>query len=166
MTHIAAIAAMGRNRELGMRGELLWRIPDDMKRLKTLTMGHPLVMGRKTFDAIIATRGTPLPGRTHIVLTRDGAWTHDGAAAAHSIDEAIALAQRAEGGERVFIFGGAEIYTAALPQTDMLYLTLIDDEKEADAFFPPYKDDFVEVRREERDADGLRYAWVEMARKV
>jgi dihydrofolate reductase len=166
MARISAIAAIGRNRELGKAGELLWRIPDDMKRLKALTMGHPLVMGRKTFDSIITALGKPLPGRIHIVMTRDTSWRHDGAIAAHSIEEALHVARSQEGGECVFIFGGAEIYKAALPYTDTLYLTLIDDEKEADAFFPPYEGDFTEVEREERETEGQRYAWVEMRRAV
>lgn len=162
---VAAIAAIGRNRELGKDNELLWRIPDDMKRLRMLTSGHPLVMGRKTFDSIIAATGQPLPNRTHVVLTRDSEWVHDGALTAHSIEEAIQIAQKSPGGEQVFIFGGAQIYEAALPFTTKLYLTLIDDEREADAFFPDYEQEFTRITFEEvREWEGIQYRWVDMER--
>ena len=157
------IAAIGRNRELGKGNELLWRIPEDLKRVRTLTTGHPLVMGRKTFDSIIAAVGKPLPNRTSIVITRDTVWKHEGVVVAHSIEEGIEAAKNATGGEEVFIFGGAQIYTEALPFADKLYLTLIDDEKEADSFFPPYESEFTKVVFEEnREHEGLKYRWVDL----
>ncbi|MEK7509697.1 MAG: dihydrofolate reductase [Patescibacteria group bacterium] len=163
---ISMIAAIGRNRELGKGNELLWRIPDDLKRVRTLTMGHPLVMGRKTFDSIIAVTGKPLPGRTSVVVTRDSDWHHEGAVVAHSIEEGIEAAKKAPGSEEIFIFGGAQIYTEALPYADKLYLTLIDDTKEADSHFPPYEDQFTKVVFEEsREYEGLKYRWVDLERR-
>lgn len=165
MSRVSMIAAIGRNRELGKGNELLWRIPDDLKRVRTLTAGHPLVMGRKTFDSIISAVGKPLPGRTSVVVTRDLAWQYDGAIVTHSIEEGIEAAKKAPGGEEVFIFGGAQIYTEALPMADKLYLTLIDDEKEADSFFPSYESEFAKVVFEElREYEGLKYRWVDLER--
>jgi len=159
------IAAIGKNRELGVRNELLWRIPDDLKRVRALTMGHPLVMGRKTFDSIIAMVGKPLPGRTSVVVTRDMDWKHEGAVVAHSIEEGIEAAKQAPGGKEVFIFGGAQIYAEALPLADKLYLTLIDDSKEGDSFFPPYEDEFTKtVANEAREHEGLKYRWIDLER--
>lgn len=166
------IAAIGRNRELGKGNELLWRIPDDMKRLRQLTLGHPLVMGRKTFDSIIAAVGKPLPKRTHIVVTRNPAscqgdtltWG-DEVRFVGSIEEGMELAKKSAGGEEVFIFGGAQIYELALPYADRLYLTLIDDEKEADTFFPEYENQFSKIVFEEaREHEGLKYRWVDLER--
>ncbi len=160
---VIAIAAIGRNRVLGKDNELLWRIPDDMKRLRDVTSGHPLIMGRKTFDSIIAAVGKPLPNRPHIVITRDEAWAHDGAITVHAIEEAISRAKDLDQ-EKIFIFGGAQIYAAALPYTDILMLTLIDDEKDGDAYFPEYEEFTKELFREDRESDGLKYSWVDLAR--
>jgi len=118
------IAAVGRNRELGRGNELLWHIPEDLKRFKALTLGHPVIMGRKTFESI----GKPLPGRTNLVVSRS----------ALSLEDALAQAKKLDK-EEVFIIGGAQIYEQALPYADRLYLTLIEDTKEADAFFPEYE---------------------------
>ncbi len=159
------IAAIGRNRELGKGNELLWRIPDDLKRVRQLTTGHPLVMGRKTFDSIIAAVGKPLPGRTSVVVTRDDTWEHEGAVVAHSIEEGIEIAKKVPGGEEVFIFGGAQIYAEALPCADKLYLTLIDDTKDADSFFPAYEEEFTNIIAEEaREHEGLKYRWLDLER--
>ncbi len=164
---IRAIAAIGRNRELGKGNELLWRIPDDLKRVRTLTMGHPLIMGRKTYDSIIAAVGKPLPGRTSIVITRSlekevGDFT---TRYSRSIEEALSLAQQAPGADEIFIFGGAQIYALALPFTEELDLTLIDDTKDADSFFPEYENEFPRVVSEEvREHEGLRYRWIDLKR--
>lgn len=160
---VIAIAAIGTNRVLGKNNELLWRIPDDMKRLREQTSGHPLIMGRKTFDSIIASVGKPLSNRTHIVVTRDDGWSHAGAVVAHSISDAITKAKSLDQ-EKVFIFGGAQIYQAALPYTDVLMLTLINDEKEGDAYFPDFSEFTKEVFREDREFDGLEYSWVDLTR--
>lgn len=160
---VIAIAAIGTNRVLGKDNELLWRIPDDMKRLREVTSGHPLIMGRKTFDSIIAAVGKPLPNRPHIVVTRDASWTHEGAIVAHSIEDAISRAKDLDR-QKVFIFGGAQIYTAALPYTDMLMLTIIDDAKEGDAYFPAFDEFSKIIFREDREHEGLQYSWVDLTR--
>lgn len=156
------VAAIGQKRELGYKGGLLWRLPEDLKRFKALTMGHPVVMGRKTFDSIVGMLGKPLPGRTNIVITRDQAWAHEGAVTAHSLEEALAKARELDQDE-VFVIGGAQIYAAALPHTDRLYLTLIDDEKEADAYFPAYEHLFTKALNEElREENGIKFIWKDL----
>lgn len=166
MSRVSAIAAIGRNRELGKGNELLWRIPDDLKRFKELTLGHPIIMGRKTFESIVAVLGKPLPGRTNIVVTRNSQkYQGDTLIFAGSAEEAIEKAREAPGGEEVFIGGGGQIYAEALPFTDKLYLTLIDDEKEGDSFFPAYEEQFKKVVFEEvREYQGLGYRWVDLER--
>lgn len=175
MPRVSAIAAIGRNRELGKGNELLWRIPDDLRRFKELTLGHPVIMGRKTFESIVASIGKPLPERPNIVVTRNSLAVHRGATLTKnkdlrcpyfvgSIEEAIERARELD--ERdVFIGGGAQIYEAALPYTDRLCLTLIDDEKEADSFFPAYEDVFTKIVADEmREYERLRYRWVDLER--
>jgi len=159
---ISAIAAIGRNRELGTKNQLSWRISDDFKRVKELTMGHPLIMGRKTYESI----GRPLPGRTNILVTRDQSYIAEGCVVVTSIENALEEARKVEDKE-IFIFGGAEIYKLVLPFTDHLYLTLIDDEDpSADAYFPDYTEQFKEtVRHGVREHEGLKYEWVEFERK-
>lgn len=155
---VSMIAAIGRDRGLGYQGQLLWRIPEDLKRFKALTTGHPVIMGRTTFDSI----GRPLPNRTNIVVTRNADWSHEGVTVAHSLEEALEKAREA-GPSEIFIIGGAQIYAEALPYSNKLYLTLIDDQKPADVFFPEYKDFTKEVFREEHGApDGLKYTWVDL----
>lgn len=160
---IAAIAAIGRKRELGKGNELLWRIPDDLKRFKELTSGHPVILGRKTFESIVGYIGKPLPNRQNIVVTRDASWSYEGVITASTIEEAIEKAKALDA-EVVFVGGGAQMYEAALPYTDTLYLTRIDDEKEADSFFPAYEQDFKMTKEEEREYEGLRYSWVDLER--
>jgi len=159
---ISAIAAIGKNRELGTKNQLSWRIPDDFKRVKELTMGHPIIMGRKTYESI----GRPLPGRTNIIVTRDQSYTAEGCLIVNSIEEALNEARQVEQKE-IFIFGGAEIYKLALPYTNHLYLTLIDaEDNEADAYFPEYQDAFNETGRHGmREYEGLNYEWVDFDRK-
>lgn len=164
MAIISAIAAIGKNRELGKGNELLWHIPDDLKRFKLLTSGHPVIMGRKTFESIFARLGQPLPNRTNIVLSRDPMWDREDVIVVHSMESAIEKGKKLDEKE-IFIMGGAEIYQAALPFTDRLRLTLIEDEMEADSFFPEYKNIFItEVFKETREWNGLRYTWVDLER--
>ena len=145
---VSIIAALGKNRAIGKGNMLLWRIPDDLKRFKALTIGHPIIMGRKTFESI----GKPLPGRTNFVVSRSSL----------SLEDAIAQAKKLDA-EEIFIIGGAHIYDAALPYTDRLYLTIIDDTKEADAYFPAYENLFTKKLSEEvREHEGLKYRWVNL----
>jgi dihydrofolate reductase len=163
---IVAVVAIGRNRELGVGNKLLWHIPDDLKRFKALTKGHPIIMGRKTFESIVGYVGGPLPDRTNIVVTRDSNYAFDGAIVAHSLEEAIEIAKKAPGAEEIHIGGGAELYKQALPVIDKLYLTLIDAEaSEADAFFPEYADQFTKKTFEEsHEWNGLKYTWMNLTR--
>jgi len=121
-------------------------------------------MGRKTFESIIASLGKPLPGRTNIVVTR-GAWNHEGVITATSIEEAIEKAKEAPGGEEIIIGGGGEIYRQALPLVDKLHLTLIEDNKEGDSYFPEYEKEFTKMVFEEaREHEGLKYHWIDLER--
>ena len=153
---ISVIAAIGKNRELGKENGLIWRIKADLARVKALTMGHPLIMGRKTYESI----GRPLPGRTTIIVSRN-ANPVEGCIVASSLADALTKAHALDS-EEIFIFGGAQIYAQALPVTDRLYLTCIDAEAPAaDTFFPEYAETFQkEISREEHVQDGLRYTWV------
>lgn len=161
---ICVVAAIGRNRELGYRDKLLWHIPDDLKRFKALTKGHPIIMGRKTFESIFGYLGKPLPERTNIVVTRDASWSYPGVVVCSSLDEAIERASALDS-EEVHIGGGAQIYEQVLPRVDRLYLTVIDDTKEADTFFPSYEKEFTKVINEQaREWEGLKYRWTDLER--
>lgn len=161
---VSAIAALGKNRVLGKGNDLLWKIPADLKRFRELTEHHPLILGRKTFDSIVAIRGAALPNRTNIVVTHDAKWSYPGALRAGSIEEALTLA-RAHPTDEIFIGGGEQIYTAALPYTDRLYLTLVEDEKEGDVFFPPYEDIFTRVIHEQAGThEALSYRFITLER--
>ena len=162
---VGAVVAIGKNRELGRAGKLLWHIPDDLKRFRDLTLGHPLIMGRKTFESILGYRGAPLPKRTNIVITRNPNWKYEGVVAVHSLDEALKKARELDSRE-IHIGGGAEIYTEALPFIDKLYLTLIDAEGEADTFFPLYEHLFTKkVFEEEHEWNGIKYTFVDLVRQ-
>ena len=151
---VSLVAAVARDGGIGHRGELLVRIPDDLRRLKAITLGHPVVMGRRTWQSI----GRPLPGRRNIVVTRDPSLRPEGAETAASLEQALALAGDAP---IVHVLGGAELYALALPLADELQLTEIDAAFPADTFFPAWdRSRFELVAREPREtADGLRYAF-------
>lgn len=156
---VSIIAAVGQNRELGKKNGLIWRIPADLKRVKELTMGHPLIMGWNTYMSI----GHPLPGRTNIVIS----WNTDeipGCTVCASLDEALTIAHGIDV-EEIFIFGGASVYTEALPFVDRLYLTRIEaTDADADAFFPDYSA-FKKVVPEENYLDHLPpYSWITLER--
>jgi dihydrofolate reductase len=133
---ISFIVAMDEARGIGKGGRLPWRQSADLKRFKALTMGHHLVMGRKTFETI----GRPLPGRTMIVITRNPDYRPVGALVVHSIQAALALAE-ARGETEVFIIGGGEIFTQAFALAERIYLTRVHAISEADVFFPPFEGD-------------------------
>lgn len=163
---VVIVAGIGeRTLAIGKGNQILFHVPDDLKRFRELSMGHPVIMGRKTFESIVALLKKPLPGRTNIVVTRDENYSHEGALTAHSLEDALEIATR-ENPKEIHIGGGAEMYKMALPFVDKLYLTLFDDDREGDSFFPDYKNDFVEVARHGlRDHDGLKYEWVDFERK-
>lgn len=159
---VVIVAAMSRqNRAIGKDNELLWHIPADLKRFKELTLGHPIIMGRKTFESIIKILGKPLPGRTNIIVTRNPEYAVAGAIMAGSLEAAFAIAER-ENPTEIHIGGGAELYTAALPYTDKLHLTYVDSEATGDTFFPDFSKDFVETKRYPKaEHEGLTYEWVD-----
>jgi dihydrofolate reductase len=147
---ISLIAALARNRVIGRGNAMPWHLPADLKRFKALTLGHPVIMGRKTWDSILAALGKPLPGRASIVISRSSGKDFPGATVTHSMPAAIAAAGVvANAADEVFVIGGAEIYALALPFADRLYLTEIHADVEGDAWFPQYSAAaFVEATRE------------------
>ena len=161
---ISLVAAVARGGVIGRDNSIPWRIPEDVARFREMTMGHPVVMGRKTWDSIPA-RFRPLPGRRNVVVTRNGKWYGDGAERAGSLEEALDLVTDAP---EVFVIGGAEIYAAALPFADELQLTEIDAEIEGDTLFPPIDGTvFEEVEREPHASEnGPTFAFVRYARRA
>ncbi|GAA0726134.1 dihydrofolate reductase [Sphingomonas japonica] len=152
--------ARATNGVIGLGGRLPWHIPADLKRFKALTMGKPLVMGRKTFESFPA----PLPGRRHIVLTRDPDWHADGAEVAHDPDAAIALAS---GASEIAVIGGAEIFALLLPRADRIELTEVHASPPGDAVVPAFEPvEWREAFREEHaaDADTPGFAFVTLQR--
>lgn len=146
------IVAMSENRVIGRDGDLPWRLPDDLKRFKALTMGHHMLMGRRTYESI----GRPLPGRTTIVLTRDPEWRAEGVLRAHSLEAALKLAAPPESTESSgpFIVGGGELYQQALPLVNRMYLTLVHATVEGDAYFPDFdRGDWETIAEERHEAD-------------
>ena len=157
-SRVTLIAAVARNGVIGADGDLPWRIPEDFAFFKRTTMGHPLVMGRATFDSI----GRPLPGRRSIVITRTRNWRHDGVQVAGSMPVALDLASSGRGGEEIFVIGGGQIYRLAMPLADRLLITEVDLEPEGDVTFPDIDPEtWVEASRDERAG----FAFVEYRRR-
>ena len=142
--------ARARNGVIGRDGRLPWHLPADLKRFKAQTMGKPMLMGRKTFESF----PSPLPGRRHIVLTRDASWQRDGAEVATSVEAALELA----GSGDIAVIGGAEIFALLLAQADRIDLTEVHLSPEGDATVPPFGPEWRETAREDHAADGDRPA--------
>ena len=157
---IFLVVAVARNGVIGAGGTMPWHIPADFRRVKTLTMGKPLVMGRKTFDSLPGV----LPGRRHIVITRDRKWSAEGAETAHSLAEALVLANA----PHIVIFGGAAIYAEALPRAHRIELTEIHADIPGDTHMPPLGEGWRETAREEHPAADGRpaYAFVTLIRDL
>ena len=154
---ISLIVAMTDERVIGKNNALPWHLSEDLKRFKQITMGHPIVMGRKTFQSI----GRPLPGRQNIVITRDKNFHADGVTVVHDLCEAFASATQDQ--SEIFVIGGAEIFAAALPLADRLYLTRIHKKIDGDVFFPPFdlQTDFEIIESTDgQSADGLQYSFI------
>jgi dihydrofolate reductase len=151
---LCLIAAVARNRAIGKNNQLLVHLPGDLPRFKKLTLGCPVIMGRKTWDSI----GRPLPQRRNIVITRNPSWRADGAEAAVSLAEALASVA---GEPRAFVIGGAQIYAQALPLADELALTEIDADFEGDVFFPEWNRAWFEQtsREDHSTPEGLHYSF-------
>ena len=159
---IALIAAVAENGVIGRDRDMPWRLPTDLRRFRALTLGKPVIMGRKTFETL----GRPLPGRDNVVVTRDRGFSGEGLRVAHSIKEAIETARTLageRGADEVFVIGGGEVYAAALPHADRLYLTRVHARPEGDTCFPSFDPQhWREVAREtapagERDSADMTF---------
>jgi dihydrofolate reductase len=145
---LTLIAAVASNGVIGVDNGLPWRLPEDLKRFKALTMGHPMIMGRRTFESL----GRVLPGRSHIVLSRERREPGEGWLAATSMAEALARAAHCPGGEEAFVIGGADVFRLALPLADCLQLTEVHQDFAGDVLFPPF--DRGEWRETARERHG------------
>lgn len=159
---ISIIAAMDTKRGIGKDNQLLFKIPSDMKRMKELTTGHPLIMGRKTFESL----GRLLPDRTHIVITsnKDNLknLNYQPHFIAASLEDALDIAKQSPGSDEIFIFGGASVYAQAIDKklANKLYLTIVQGNYNADAYFPPYGE-YKQIRIENHEENGLKFAFAE-----
>lgn len=160
MAHLTIIVATDAQGGIGINNTLPWRLPEDLAHFKRVTSGHPIIMGRKTFDSI----GRPLPNRRNIVITRNAAWKHEGVEATGSLAAALALV----GDTPAYVIGGAQIYAEALPATDRLIVTEIGKSFDCDAFFPPVdRQQWEEISREQHHSAEQKfdYAFVVYQRR-
>lgn len=159
---VSIIAAMDRNRLIGNNNQLPWHLPADLAHFKRVTMGKPIIMGRKTYESI----GRPLPGRTNIVLTRSSDFNAEGVLTANTLEQAL---NHVSAEDEVMIIGGSTIYELTLPRADRLYLTYVEDSFEGDAWFPDFDlEQWHIVASEEHSADeknSSAYRFVTYARK-
>jgi dihydrofolate reductase len=163
---VSVIAALARNGVIGKDNQLPWRLPDDLRRFKELTLGHPVVMGRKTCDSIIQSLGQPLPGRLNIVITRSPSYQAPGCRVVTSFEAAREAARAGPGASEVFVIGGADIYRLALPVARRMYLTEIHADFEGNARFPPFAaDEWQETSRDVRRSLSYRYDFVTYERR-
>jgi len=156
---------MDEKRGIGKNNQLLFKISQDLQRFKNLTTGHPVIMGRKTYESI----GRLLPNRTNIVISRKTSLERRGLARlkfVHSLDGAIELAKTSEGSEEVFIIGGGQIFAQAIEKNlvDKLYLTIVEGNYDADTFFPEYEGKFKIVNEEKGEEGGYKFRFVDLAR--
>ncbi|QCR22933.1 dihydrofolate reductase [Pontibacter sp. SGAir0037] len=160
---IAIVVAIAENNVIGKDNQLIWHLPADLRHFKQLTLGHPIIMGRKTFESI----GKPLPGRTSIIITRQQDYQVEDCVVVHSVEEALAKAKELD--ERASIIGGAEIYRQALPFTDTVYLTRLHHTFEGDTFFPelPAEDwqQVAEAFHEPDEKNKYSYSFIELKRR-
>jgi dihydrofolate reductase len=159
MTHITLVVAIDAQRGIGVDNKLPWHLPEDLAHFKRVTLGHPIIMGRKTFDSI----GRPLPKRRNIIVTRNRDWRHEGVESAASLADALALV----GDEPASIIGGAQVFTEALPIADRMIVTHIDGVYRCDTFFPEIDPAVwtVTAREEHRSGDGVAFSFVTYERK-
>lgn len=139
---LTGVVAMAENRAIGKQQRIPWRLPEDMRTFKRLTMGHPILMGRKTWESL----GRPLPGRQNIVLTRDPSYRAEGATVIHELSALETLELQ---DPEVMVIGGAQIYELLLPRMQRLWLSAVHGEYEADTFFPPFEKYFTRCTRQE-----------------
>ncbi len=159
---LSAIAAMAEDRVIGKDNQMPWHLPADLKHFKAITTGHPVLMGRKTYESI----GKPLPNRTNIILTRDTTYSAPDCLVVTSAESALNMAHEQEMNE-IFVIGGAEIYRQLMPKIQRLYLTLIHHKFAGDTFFPELAGEWREISRENHSADDKNaydYSFVVMER--
>jgi dihydrofolate reductase len=158
---ISIIAALSKNNVIGVNNKLPWHIPDDLKRVKKLTTGKPIIMGCKTFTSI----GKPLPNRHNIIISSDEKLRIEGCDIANSLEQALDLASYAP---EIMVFGGAQVYQQALPKVSRMYLTLVDSDIEGDTYFPEWniKDWEIKSKTEHETTENLHYAYLELERKL
>jgi dihydrofolate reductase len=164
---ISFVVAMDEHGLIGREDRLPWRLPDDMRWFREVTMGKPVIMGRKTYETIPA-RFRPLVGRHNIVVTRNREYQAEGATVVHSIEEALAAAGDVGDVEEIIIGGGAELYAASLATADRLYMTLVEGSFTGDAYFPPFEvNDWQEVYAQSHEPDeqhSHRFRWLILER--
>lgn len=181
---ISVVAAIGENRELGVNNKLLWHIPEDLKHFQDLTVGHPVIMGRKTHESI----GRVLPGRINIIITRDPSYKVEGAIVANSLEEAIKKASSKykvssikyeneknildtkylihNTEDEIFIIGGGQIFVEAMPSVQRMYLTVVHASfPQADTFFPDYSMFTKVIEKEDRESGGFKYTFLVLEKK-
>lgn len=161
MSKIIAIVALDENHAIGLNNKLPWHLPADLRHFKEVTLGKPIIMGRKTFESI----GRPLPGRKNIIVTRDKNFSAIGCDIVHSLPDAI---QAASDVDEIFIIGGAQLFAEAMPLVQQLYLTIIHENFKGDTFFPPLNSaEWRETHREDHEVDEkniYRYSFITMQR--
>ncbi len=144
---------MDKNRLIGGENKLLWDIPGELKRFREITLGHPIIMGRKTHESI----GRVLPNRTNIIITRDQDYKVEGTIIVHSLEEALNKAQSEPGSDEVFVIGGGQIYAQALPLADRLYLTIVEGDYKGDTYFLDYSAFDKVVEEKYFDEAGIKF---------
>lgn len=163
MSMVSMVVALGKDNVIGKDNGLLWHLPDDLKHFKNVTLGHPVIMGRNTWESI-PEKFRPLPGRTNIVVTKNEEYDALGAITARSLEDAMEQAKLAPGSEEICIIGGGQLYAATLPQTDRIYLTLVDDDAKGTVFFPDYSEFSEVISEEAHEENGISYVWKTVAR--
>lgn len=167
---LSIIAAMDEKRGIGKNNRIPWHIKEDLVHLKNLTRGHVVILGRKTYDSMVGyynKTGRPMPGKLYIVVTRDKEYkpVRENAIAVHSMEEALSFARRPPAKlEEVFVIGGAQIFQQAIAIADKLYLSIVDGDFDADAFFPDYSQFKKVVSEEKRESEEYRYRFLELER--
>lgn len=161
MTQLSIIVAVANKNVIGINNTLPWHLPEDLKRFKALTMGHHIVMGRKTYESL----GRLLPGRTTVIVTRNKHYQVEGAVVVHSIEQALSVCAE---DDEVFLIGGAELYQQGFQHADKLYMTEVHTDVEGDAFLPEFDlTQWDEVARESHQAEnGLAFSYVTYQRRV
>ncbi len=153
------IAALSENKVIGKDNTLLWHIPEDFKRFKTITSGHPIIMGRKTYQSI----GKPLPNRSNIVVTRDAEFTAEGCIIVNSLEHGIEKAKEIDH-EEIFIIGGGELYKQGINYADKLYLTIVHNQFDGDTFFPDYTEFKHIVFEQNSKDDTYNYTFIDLVK--